>query len=268
MGIEPSAELPDEGATATPPRLALSVGSTGWACTDVPVRTVLPDFSSEGVSSSLVPTGAHVAGRREGPSSKLELPASSLSRGTPESSGLPVSPPTSLAPSGVDVRLPSLGGCKVSAGGPWTLGGLGEGDAPNCRTAWAGGDTWESECSVSKPVGRGLLSSVGHTHRFSCSFSAFGVSVSLNLSSSSRASPSSSEDPVGGATDWVSDSDHSKTVQHQGQRPRSSKGRWGRVGPEGRGRSGAFGALPVGKNSDLRDSAFYSGRRGCCISLS
>lgn len=225
MGIEPSAELPDEGATATPPRLALSVGSTGWACTEVPVRIVLPDFSSEGVSSSLLPTGAHVAGSREGPSSKLELPASSLSRGTPESSGLPVSPPTSLAPSGVDVRLPSFGGRKVSAGGPRTLGGLGEGEAPSCRTAWAGEDTWEGECSVSKPVGRGLLSSLGHTHRSSCSFSSSRVSVSLNLSSSSRATPFSSEDSVGGAMDWVSDSDHSKTVQHQGQRPRSSKGR-------------------------------------------
>lgn len=225
-GIEPSAELPDEGATATPPRLALSVGSTGWACTEVPVRTVLPDFSSEGVSSSLLPTGAHVAGSREGPSSKLELPASSLSRGTPESSGLPTSPPTSLAPSGVDVRLPSFGGSKVSAGGPRTLGGLGEGEAPSCRTAWAGEDTWEEgECSVSKPVGRGLLSSLGHTHRSSCSFSSSRVSVSLNLSSSSRATPFSSEDSVGGAVDWVSDSDHSKTVQHQRQRPRPSKGR-------------------------------------------
>lgn len=213
--MEPSAELPDEGATATPPWLALSVGSTGWACTG------LPDFSPEGVSSSLVPSGAHVVGSREGPSSKLELPASSLSRGTPESSGLPVSPDTSLAPSGVDVRLPSLVGRKVSVGGPWTLGGLGEGDAPSCRTAPAGGDTRESECSVSKSVGRGLLSSLGHTHRSSCSFSSSGASVSLYLSSSSRAT-SSSEDRVGGAMDWVSDSDHSKMVQHQGQHPRAS----------------------------------------------
>lgn len=226
MGIEPSAELPEEGITATSPLLALSVGSIGWAFTEVPARTVLPDFSSEGLSRSLVPSGAHVAGRREGPPSKLELPASSLSRGTPESSGLPVSSPTSLAPSGVEVRLPSLGGSKVSAGGPRTLGGLGEGDAPSCRTSRAGGDTWESDCSVSMPVGRGLLSSLGHTHRSSCSFSSSGASVSLNLSSSGDTS-SSSEDQVGGAMDWVSDSDNSKKVQHQGQHPRTHWGGYG-----------------------------------------
>lgn len=110
--VEPCAKLPDEGATATPPRLALSVGSTGWACTEVPAGTVLPEFSSEGASSSLVPSGACVAGSRAGASS--ELPVSSLSpRGTPDSSRPPVSSPTSLAPSGVeggaDARFPSLG---------------------------------------------------------------------------------------------------------------------------------------------------------------
>lgn len=125
---EPWAKLPDEGATATPPRLALSVGSTGWARTEVPAGTVLLEFSSEGVSRSLVSPGARVAGSREGASS--ELPVSSLSpRGAPESSGPPVSSSISLAPTrvegGGDARFPSLGVGRVLVGGPRTLGGLG-----------------------------------------------------------------------------------------------------------------------------------------------
>lgn len=64
--------------------------------------------------------------------------------------------------------------------------------------------------------------------------------MSLYLSSSSRAA-SSSRDRVGGAKDWVSDSDHNKTVQDQGQHPQSKLGKVGEGAGSGGGDLGDLG---------------------------